>query len=136
MADFNEIQSEIANDEEIVDLPISKKDGSLYLAADGSPATIGVLGSDAKKVKAARDANQRKLLRSRQQKTTPEDLRASRLAYACAAVVRWHGWMAGDQPFECTPENVRKMLGVDHILEQVEEGIAGHASFFAKSSTT
>jgi hypothetical protein len=79
MADFNEIQTEVAQDEEIVDVPIFKKDGSPFLAPDGeTQCTIGVRGSDAKKVKAAREANQRKLLRDRRAKLTPEECRNRR----------------------------------------------------------
>lgn len=137
MANFNDIQTEIAQDEEIVDVPIFKKDGSPYLAPDGeTQCTIGVRGSDSKKVKTARDANQRKLLRDRRTKMTPEELRANRTTVAAAAIARWQGWTSGDDgAFDCSPENVRAMLSVDHILEQVEEGITGHADFFAKSST-
>lgn len=136
MADFNDVQTEVAQDEEIVDVPIFKKDGTPFLAPDGeTQCTIGVRGGDAKKVRAAREANQRKLLRDRRAKLTPEDVRANRVSVVTAAIARWSGWTNGGDAFECTPENVRTMLAVDHILDQVEEGIADHAGFFAKSST-
>lgn len=135
MTDINEIQEEVKLDEEGHDIPISKKNGDPYLYKpdpakdDEVPCTITVLGNDAKKVKAARDSIQRKLLRGRRVKLEPKDLRSNRVAIAAAAITGWKGWTAAGKDFPCTPENIITLLQSTHILEQVEEGINEHSDF-------
>lgn len=133
MADLNDIKQAAAQDEEIVDLEMHDRDGNPYLAPDGTPATFGIRGRESKAVKQARDAVQRRLLRDRRTTLTPEDVRKNRVQIASAAVVRWHGWTAGGNDLPFTPENLAALLQIDHLLDQVEEGVGGHSSFFAKS---
>jgi hypothetical protein len=50
--------------------------------------------------------------------------------------IDWHGWESGTKPLDCTPENVRLVLAIEHIRDQVDEAIRGHADFFTGSSET
>lgn len=131
MADITAMQDEIAQDEVGSPVPIYKKNGEPYLAADGTTqSTITVLGSDAKQVRLAKETIQRKLLRQRRTKLEPSDILENRISVAAAAVTAWDGWESEGKPFACTPEHVKLVLKAEHILEQVEAGIAGHADFF------
>jgi len=133
--DISKIQAEVAKDETGVVVPINQKSGDPYLAANGTPATVTVVGSESKKYRAARDSISRKMLRGRRTRLEPADLTNNRVEMAAAAVTDWHGWEAGGKPAPCTPENVKALLmAADHILEQVESGISEHADFFANSS--
>lgn len=134
MADINEIDAQVAQDEEVVDIPIYQKNGEPYLAKDGSQSTIGVTGEDAKRYVTMQGTIQRRMIRQRR---TPDDsdVQRNRVDQAAAGVGRWHGWEAGDQPFPYSPDNVKALLSKAHILKQVEAGIAGHADFFKSSAT-
>lgn len=136
MADILSIQNEVAQDEQGVTDVVYQKSNDPYLAPDGvTPCTITVLGSDAKAVRLAKDAVQRKLLQSRRAKLEPADILQNRIEIAAAAVLDWFGWTSGDTPFPCTRENVRILLSAEHILVQVESLIDRHASFFAGKSS-
>jgi hypothetical protein len=132
------LKEAVAQDEEGAVLPVEGKDGEPYTAADGTPCTITVVGSESKRMRAAVDRQTRRVLRNQRTKMDPDALRTNRIELAAAAVVAWHGFEdeAGtDVP--CTPENVTEVLGAaDHVLEQVEAGVRRHASFFAKSSAS
>lgn len=133
--DINSIEAEIAQDENIVDIPIYQKNGEQYTAKDGTPSTIGIVGSDSKSVKAARNTVQRRMLRLGR-KAEPADLLKNRLIIAKAAGRRWTGWELGDTPAPYSEDNLAKLLTAEHILAQVEAGIDGHADFFSAASTT
>jgi putative IMPACT (imprinted ancient) family translation regulator len=108
--------------------------GDAYLAPDGkTECTITVLGKESTLYRRADDAITRRALRSGRA-LTPEELRQNRIDRAAAVVTRWYGWEMDGQPAECERDNVRKLLRVQHILEQVEALIEGHAAFFRKSS--
>lgn len=132
--DIGKLDSIIAADEEVADVTITQKSGEPYLAADGTPATIGVVGSESKQYRLGRDKITRKLTRMGRVRFEPEDIRKNRVEQAAAAVVRWHGWEMNGKDWPCTPENVKLLLAYDHILEQVEYAIASHADFFGKPS--
>lgn len=133
--DIQQVAAAVAQDEEGVVVPINGRDDEPYLAADGSPATITVLGSESKKLRQVRDGQFKRLLKHRG-KLEAKDIRENRIELAAAAVVSWSGWTANGAPFECTPGNVKALLEHEHILTQVEEGINRHADFFAKSSSS
>jgi hypothetical protein len=134
VADIQQIEQQVAQDEESVEVTIFQKDGSPYLAADNkTPATISVIGKESRRYTQALDALTRKMTRPGY-KTTPESIRSNRIAVAAAAVVGWSGWEKDGKPWSCDPDNVRALLRAEHVLEQVEAGIAGHADFFAKRS--
>lgn len=131
--DINALKQEAAQDEEGAVIEIMDKNGEPYTASDGSAVTITVRGLHAKAVRAAMDANQRRLLKAGRRKLEPSDIQRNRIEQAAAAVVEWRGWEANGEPFPCTPENVRALLGTPWILDQVEAGIESHAGFFVKS---
>jgi hypothetical protein len=74
-------------------------------------------------------------LRARRQKLEPQDLRDNRIELVVAAVTGWHGWEQGGADWPCTPENVKELMTVPHILAQCEEAMDAGRSFLAKSST-
>jgi hypothetical protein len=124
----------IAQDDEGSEQIIYQKNGEPYVGIDGKPATITVVGTESKRVRAALDANDRRAIRGRRQQTTPEDMRENRVNVAVAGSIAWRGWDDGTQDIPCTPENLRKLYRADHILQQVEAAITRHADFFATSS--
>lgn len=134
---ITDLQQEVAKDEEIVDIPIFAKNGEPYLAKDGTPCTIGVVGSESKAYRQAEDAQSRKNLRTTR-RTTPADLRENRISLNAACVRRWHGWEdEQDAEIPCTPDNVKMLLSAaEHVLDQVTQGITGHASFFVTPSSS
>jgi len=134
--DILELDKETEQDEEGAAVPIFQRGGDPYLAADGTPATITVLGSESKKYKAGKRAATKKMLRSYGSHVEPEDVERNAISLAAAAVIDWHGWEANGQPVPCTPENVKVLLSRDHILTQVQLGIDRHSSFFAKASVS
>lgn len=134
MADIKEVEQQIANDEEGAVVPIFQKNGDPYLAADGSQASVTVVGSESKRYRLARDNATRKMMRRRMSKLEPDDLRKLRVEQASAGVIAWHGWEKDGKPFPCEPASVELLCRADHILEQIEEGIQKHADFFGKPS--
>jgi hypothetical protein len=134
--DIKLLQAQVAQDDTPVTIPIYQKDGDPYLAADGTPATIDVVGNESKKYRLARLAVQKQMLRSRRTRVEPEDLQRNRIALAAAAVTGWHGWEADGKALEASPENVRALLSVEHILDQVEAGVSLHADFFKQNSSS
>jgi hypothetical protein len=132
--DITKIKEEIARDEEGRTFTPYDKEGNPYLGADGNPATITVVGSDSKRVRAVKDAQTRRLLRRQRTRLEPSDLRANRIEIAAAAVIAWTGWEANDKPWPCTPENVAALLEADHILVQTEEEIDRPRNFSSSSA--
>lgn len=100
----------------------------------GNPSTMTIVGAESPRYKAAHNAILRKLMRLKKSENTPELIGDNRIDQAAAAVVDWSGWTSGNVAAPCTPENVKAVLKLDHILEQVEEAIRGHARFFTSSS--
>lgn len=126
----------IAQDEEKAVVTIFQKNGDAYLAPDGSECTVTLLGMESKRVKAALDKNTRALLQAKRQKREPKDVLAARIRVVIAAMTGWHGWVLDDAATETAQlndANVRLLVRADHILDQVEAGIAGHADFFLKN---
>lgn len=134
MADIKDVEQQIANDETIVDIPIYQKDGEPYLAPDGSPSTIGVIGSESKRYRRQSDELARRAFRANRGKPKPDEIRKLRIETAACAVERWHGWEKDGKPWACEPAHVQYLLAAPHILDQVEAGISEHASFFVKPS--
>jgi len=136
MADLTKtIDAVLAQDEQGAPTPILQPNGEPYRAEDGSDATVTFLGPESKRVRAAIAANTRRLMRARKQKFDDADLRANRVEIAIAASTAWHGWTADGAELPCTPENLRVLYRADHILQQAEAAINGHADFFTTSST-
>ncbi len=130
------IEAVLADEEREAVVIIYQRDGDPYVALDGSDATMTVVGSESKRVREAKAKLQKKLLNSRRSKMTPDDIRRSRINTAAAGVVGWRGWDKDGKEADCSPGNVRDVLALEHILEQVESAISEHADFFAKPSAT
>jgi hypothetical protein len=120
------LKTAVARSEDAAIIPLLDETGEPYLASDDSPVTVSVVGSESKRIRDARD------------KLDPADLRTNRIELATAGVIAWHGIEAEDgSAIECTPANVREFLGAaEHVLTQVEDGIARHARFFAPPSAS
>ena len=134
--DLTNLDAEIAKDETGAVIPINQKNGDAYRAADGTPATVTVVGSESKRYKDARNLITKRAINLRRQKMDPADLERNRIDLAVAAIIDWSGWEIGGKVAECTPQNIRQLLRADHILEQVEAGIVGHADFFSTPSSS
>lgn len=135
MADILKLQDEVARDEQGLTETIYQKDGDPYLAPDGSECTITILGMDAKRVRRTQDSIQRRLVQKHGRKFEPAEYRKQRIELAASAVTGWAGWTAGEQPLEYSNENTIALLSVEHILEQVEAILKGHAAFFKSASS-
>lgn len=133
--DIKNLAAIVEQDEQVADIPIYQKNGEPYTALDGkTQSTVGVLGTESREYRKAKDAISREHLRTRRATLTPEDIRANRVRLAAAVVKRWNGWDDGKTELPLTPENLNQLLAVDHILEQVEEGRESHARFFTNAS--
>lgn len=133
--DIGKIKELVELDEEGAVVPITGKDDEPYLAADGTPCTITVLGSESKRVKAAQMAIQRRRVKPGRRgfSFTPEEAELARIEQAAAAVIDWHGWEDGNgKPVPCIPENIKELLSIQHILVQVELGIGNHSFFIER----
>jgi hypothetical protein len=132
MASIKQVQASVAKHDTPVAIEILDAQGEKYLALDGTPATISVVGSQSERARRWEDAERERLW-----KGAVRDHDARNLDSVCTAVVDWHGWDDGKKDLPCTPENVRALLGAPearHILRQVENGINNHALFSAASS--
>lgn len=132
--DLSQLDAEIAKDERGAVVTINQKNGDPYISQDGSPSTVTVLGSESKRYQDAKNAITKRALSQRRSKLDPADISRNRLDLACAAITDWSGWESGGKPAQCTPENVKSLLRAEHILEQVESAVMGHADFFGKPS--
>lgn len=130
MPDLALLQQVAKSDETVVDVTIRDRSGAPYLAKDGTPATIGVVGSESKTYKDRKTKADRAAAKSGAN-VTMDELRRS---YAVGGVVRWHGWEDGAKELECSADNVRVVLSLDHILHQVEAGIRRDADFLGSPS--
>jgi hypothetical protein len=126
MLDLNTVAKEIAADDAGQVVKLVDRTDEAYLDSAGQPCTMTVLGAYAKAVRAAQDANLRRMLKRRSTKASPEDILDSRLAVAVAAVVAWSGIEAEGKPVPFTPANVRALLvAAPWLLDQVEEAMRG-----------
>jgi hypothetical protein len=136
--DMKKLAELVAQDEEVVDIPIFQKNGDPYLGLDGEPSTIGVVGTESKQYMAAEDAHRKRLfsmMRKRGgQAIDPTVARQEDIKVVLAACVRWSGWDDGKKDLPFTTEAVRELLQFRHIFDQVKAGIDGHADFFTHSS--
>ena len=130
--DIGRIDEVIAQDEELAVIPIYQKDGDPYLSASGEPCTISVYGPESKAAKKAKRSEWRALTKRAGQTVELDEYEKTRIDKAVAVVAAWSGWESAGEPAECSPANVRALLQAEHILAQVEAGIARHAAFLAR----
>lgn len=131
MADLKQVTSQKDADESGIVVPITQRDGKPYLAADGSPSTITVYGSESKTYLNRRDAFYRELAKEEGE----GDPAFNRVCIAACAVKDWHGWESEGKPLPCSQDNARALLTVEHIMLQVERGASKGADFFGVAST-
>lgn len=136
MADLSSIDQIVSAAEQSVTGVIYQPNGDPYLAPDGTECTISVQGKESKAYRRARDMILRRGLRSRKANIEPHEVRQNRVDQAAAVFTGWHGWTEGERILECAPEYVKRWLAHDHLLEQAEALIEGHASFFSKNSAS
>lgn len=134
--DISALKEQTKHDDTPHPVEITGRDGNPLPAPDGSACTISVFGSESQVYRREKEAISRAFLQRRQTKIEPQDLLNNRIRAAAAAVASWHGFESNGQPAPCTPTNVRAVLAHEWILEQVEQGIEAHASFFTNSSAS
>lgn len=135
--DIKKLQELVDRENEGIEVTIYDKSGSAYKATDGSDVTVTVVGSESKAYRDAQRRQQRKLIkraRVRGSEISPEELESDAIELAASAIVKWHGWESGGKPLAFTPENAKAILSVQHIFDQVNGAIQGHAAFFERSS--
>ena len=136
--DMKQLAEIVAQDEEPVVVPVHQKNGEPYLALDGTPSTITVVGTESKRYMAAEDAHRKRLFgmmrKSGGQTLDPKVSRWEDVRLLSAAVIDWHGWDDGKKELPCTPEAVQELLRFRHIFDQVKAGVEGHADFFMANS--
>ncbi len=133
--DISKIDTEIAQDEQGVDVPMFLRDGEPDLASDGSQTTFIVLGRDSAAVAKVLESQTRQALRrTNRTRLEPKDLYENRVNVALAAVIGWKGVESGGKPVAFSVDACRSVLQHRHILEQVEAGVDSHARFFKSAS--
>jgi hypothetical protein len=136
--ELQHVKALVEQDNEGVEVKIEMPNGDFYLGADGNPSTFTVLGSESVKYKEARRAQQRRIFKRARQgggaTMTPEESERDAIELAASAVIGFSGWEADGEPLPFTPENVKALLAVDHIFDQVNRAIQRHASFFERAS--
>jgi hypothetical protein len=134
MADIKAVQDRLKQANEIYDLPIVDEAGQPYLSKDGlRQSSIGIVGRDSKAYRDATEAFSKKVSQMPAVQRESVDWRRG---YALCGVRRLTDWENGDEPFPYSEENAAVLLAAEHILEQVENGIRRHGSFFVKPSTS
>jgi hypothetical protein len=136
--DIEGLKKVVEQDDEGVTVTIFQRNGDPYLAADGSEATVTVVGSESKRYRDAERRQQRRLFkraRVRGAEITPEETEREAIEVASAAIIEWHGWEADGKPVPCENPHLTSFLKVKHIFEQVNAAIQGHAAFFEARSS-
>lgn len=123
-----------AKDSVGVPVPILQRNGKPYLAADKKTrSTMTLIGSESEEFRQKRDA----IWQAAGESTTDDEKAAIRIAVAAAAVKDWAGWEdPNGQVFACTPDNVKALLSLEHILLQVEAGVQRRTDFFDDASSS
>lgn len=133
---IEQLQQEMEQENVAQTVPLRAKSGEPLLAADGSPATISVIGRYSTRVRAARDQQtERQIRRSVYNPPDARDVMQSRIALAAAGLVGWHGLEEHGEPWDYSPERAVQLLRVDYLLEQVEAAIADHGRKPAPADT-
>lgn len=115
--------------DEAADVPIVAQDGD----DDSTPLVFQVLSRHSKNVQRVVNSQAKANARRRSDLSAAE-LYQQRVDRAMAALVGWTGLEDDGQPVPFSPDVARAILADPHYLEQVEEGMVGHARFFKKAS--
>jgi hypothetical protein len=130
MFDLKTVAQESTGDADGHVIKLEDRNEEPYLDAAGEPVTLTVLGKYAEPVRRQQDANLRRLLKKRQARSTPEEIRENRVSVATAAVTAWSGIEADGKPVPFSAANVREVLiAAPWVLEQVEAAMEAGAGF-------
>jgi hypothetical protein len=114
----------------VVVLTFKKPNGGLLLGPDGEPCTVSILGPYSPSYMRVERAQQQSMLRRAQggwSDLTLENVMSHRIEQAAAAVTDFSGWEEDGAPLPYNAPNLRKLLAVEIVLSQVEQGIKRHA---------
>ena len=135
MFDLNTVTQESTGDADGHVIKLEDRNEEPYLDAAGKSVTLTVLGKYAEPVRRQQDANLRRLLKKRQARSTPEEIRENRISVATVAVTAWSGIEDKGQPVPFSPANVRAVLtAAPWVLDQVEAAMEAGAGFTASRS--
>ena len=98
----------------IVDGHDNKVGWTWTFAGPGHPATVAIDREQSARFIAREQAKERIRTNGKQWKgetETPEDLRQRTIDYIVARLLRWSEIELGGEPYPCTPDNARKILG-------------------------
>lgn len=131
MASLKDLKAASAREDEGAVVVIYQKGSNEpYLAADGSEATATIVGTESSTYRARRRAFLRRQSKRAPGPVGPEEAERYVLEELACAVIAWHGWEDGDEPLDCTTENVIEWLAWDHIYNQVHAAAHKPSGFF------
>lgn len=130
--DIKKLQDGRSQYEEAADVPISPPEGEIE---GETPLVFRVLSRHAKSVQRVIN-RQAKANARRRSDLTAAELYEQRVERAMAALVGWTGLEDAGKPVSFSADLAQSILGDPHYLEQVEEGMVGHARFFKKASVS
>ena len=129
------LQAEAASEDTPVEIPLHDRDGEPYVNAAGKPITASVLGEYSAPVRRQIEQNQKALGKLRRPQLTPEMHTANRHKVATAGLSAWGMEDADGQPIPTTLQAVAQVCETaPWILDQLEDGMRRHASFFKSTS--
>lgn len=128
--ELERIQQGKAQYDEAADVPIAPPEGDIE---GETPLVFHVLSRHSQKVQAVVN-RQAKANARRRSDLSAAELYQQRVERAMAALVGWTGLESQGQPVPFSPDVAHAILADPHYLEQVEEGMVGHARFFKKAS--
>lgn len=134
-----DIGAEIKASEDGALLHLKDKAGKPAMAADGSPVTIRLAGTDSARWRRASDAiGDSRLERARSGgKASAHELHEENIALLAAMTLDWSGILVDAKTWDCTIENAKKLyLIAPWIYEQANEFVAKRANFSPASSTS
>ena len=86
--DIKQLDKVVAADEEGAVITIYQKNGDPYTAADGTPCTMTVVGSESKRYKDAKRQSAKRMLKKRRTTLEPEEVEENAIRQATAASKR------------------------------------------------
>lgn len=130
--DLQALPAVLAHEDTIAVIPLRGPDGQPDYAADGTRATISLVGLYSPRRQAAEAAWQA----AHQTAETEPTREAVKIAIASWSVVDWHGIEDGGTPVPCTPATVIDVLTrARWLFDQVYAALDQRERFFDVAST-
>jgi len=98
--------------------------------------TMTVAGVNSDRFRKARAEQQRRWIKQKRNRQTPEEILKDDIEISAACLLRWDGLTDGGQPVPFTPENIDIVLRHEWVLKQVKEAMNDEAGFFANRSSS